>query len=627
MAAAEPILLTKHVTSEKLEEIRKFVDGQLEYLISTHSDLFNNKLEEWRRVYNGIPKYATRTFPWKNASNVVIQLVGQHCDTLLATILGSIYGIMPIYPVTILGDWTEQDRAEEQRNVFEELLNYVALEPRELDLYRVESLWFAGTVKYGDMTTKTPYKCDYEGAVTESGITSILKYEGPKPEVIPYQDFLVSPNAVTVEEADFKSHIIHLKRYQLEERKEAKIYPVEVIEKMLLMPDRNGPDKNTRDREGQQGINQAASAGFDNSEWDIYECYFSYYLGGIKCRIIFTYHKASQQILKAVFNFYPRNVETFNMARLGYKEDGIRGYGFCEMLKFYQEEVSASHNQAVDNRTLANCSVLRVNPQGRLDAHISLYPMATIPGAKDDVEVMQLGSIYAEAGATEREMLTLKLASDRSGVEPGPSGPGLGTGTVGKTSGAYSSMGTISVMEERNKRVNMNTTDMRYAHIKLGRTVADIFAEFGIGDRKKYFGTKAEDLEKALDSYKMDRLGFRVQSATASVNQEVSKQNNLLLTTILEKHYTGIGQMIQAVQNQQIDPVLRNYLLGVIKGSDQLMGQILQDFGFQDKSRILPKPNLEQGAVNGQPEQGFKPELVPAGFGMEQAVPTTGSGY
>jgi hypothetical protein len=182
-------------------------------------------------------------------------------------------------------------------------------------------------------------------------------------------------------------------------------------------------------------------------------------------------------------------------------------------------------------------------------------------------------------------------------------------------------------MEERNKRVNMNTTDMRYAHIKLGRTVADIFAEFGIGDRKKYFGTKAEDLEKALDSYKMDRLGFRVQSATASVNQEVSKQNNLLLTTILEKHYTGIGQMIQAVQNQQIDPVLRNYLLGVIKGSDQLMGQILQDFGFQDKSRILPKPNLEQGAVNGQPEQGFKPELVPAGFGMEQAVPTTGSGY
>jgi hypothetical protein len=227
----------------------------------------------------------------------------------------------------------------------------------------------------------------------------------------------------------------------------------------------------------------------------------------------------------------------------------------------------------------------------------------------------------------EGELMTLRLAADRSGVDPGTGGPGLGTGTVGKTSGTYSSMGTMSVMQERNQRKNINITDMKYAHIKAGRLFAKIYAEFGIGKRAEYFGTSTPDIEKALDSYKNKRLGLSIRAASAAVNKEVEKQNNLLLSTIMQRHYTAIGQLIQATQNQQIEPTLKAYMTDVIDGSNALMEQILQSFGFADKSRLLPKVETPtQGAGDGQQPAGAVESAPPGSNFMGQFVPTAGIG-
>jgi hypothetical protein len=82
--------------------------------------------------------------------------------------------------------------------------------------------------------------------------------------------------------------------------------------------------------------------------------------------------------MKSFFNFYPKNEEPFEFGRLGYNEDGLIGYGFAEMGEMYQEEVSTTHNQRMDNRTLANTSVLLGGTNPRVDAGVSLFPMAVL---------------------------------------------------------------------------------------------------------------------------------------------------------------------------------------------------------------------------------------------------------
>jgi hypothetical protein len=285
-----------------------------------------------------MPRQETKTFPWRNASNVVIQLVGQHCDTLLASVLSAIYDVSPVYVASIIGNWDKEERAEEQRASLEELMSYCALEPEELDLYRVEYDWFGDAIALGTSVLKSPLvrETEYE-AVSNSGkqyeLVERVRYEGPRPEKIRFEDFLITPNAKTLRDANFKGHIVHLRRDDLVDRKNTKAYKDKAVDKVLELPDRNGPTPQKLDELRKLGVVPTGGDDFLNAEYDVYECWFSFFLSGKKVKLIVNYHRASETILKGSFNFYPDNEEVFVAAHLGYGGDTFHKRGFAEMLK------------------------------------------------------------------------------------------------------------------------------------------------------------------------------------------------------------------------------------------------------------------------------------------------------
>lgn len=576
-----------------MKDLNNYVYDQIQNLKQAYQELHSTLLPEWRRIYEGRPLRKEKNFPWKNASNIVIQLVGQHVDTLQARVIASIYELLPVWPISLIGKWDEEEQAEEQRQALEDFLSHCSLNPDELDLYRVESLWASDTIKFGSAVIKCPYEEDIEvmkvGGKEFSTETPIMRFSGPKPEKLPYESFSVTPTAPTLNKAKFKYHHFVLCKPDLEERSYLGRYDKAAVDKILESPDRNGPSPEIIDEYQKKGLN--VSSLYNSGEWDIYECWFPYYTNDKKYRLIVTYHEKTRTILKGIFNFYPDNEEPFIMGRIGYKDDGILGRGFVAMLKDYQEEVTTGHNQRCDNRTLKNTAILRVPKNSYFDSQFQFVPGMTIPGEKDEIEVIAVGSPFNEDFSGE--MLTIKEAEDRSGVGPSTSGfGGLGSGTVGKTSGAYSAAGTYSLMQEGNRTVGANITDFKYAHIKLGQLIAKINAHFGTDGREDYFGERREIILKALDSFKNKRLGFNIRAATASINREIEKQNYLLLTGIMQRHYTAVGQMLQAVASPTLEPTLRDYLIKTIKGSDQLMEKVLQSFGIDDKSRILPEAKI-----------------------------------
>lgn len=593
-------------------DLDKYVYDNLMSLKNSYANLHENLVPKWRRLTKGIPLEKERNFPWANASNVVVPLIGENVDILKATQLGSIYEILPLFVSGLVGDWSDNEKGDEQRSSLEEFLNLMGLSKKELDLYRVESRAAFDNASLGSVLIKLPWVTQTEAIVT--GIDSDSKpmfekeviYDGPRPEKLAYESWAATPDADTWEGAPFKWHKYTRTKSKCEEAVFNGAFDKEAWEAIQNSPDNEGMSAEDEEKLRNQNIDPPNPSGKNVATWTFYECWFKYWHNDVLYSILYTMHighdspSGCGRRMAAFFNFYPKNEEPFEFCRLGYSEDGLIGYGFAEMGEYFQEEVSTGHNQRVDNRTLGNTSVLLGGRNARIDAGISLFPMAVLPFDKNDVSIEQLGVAYPSS--VQEEQLTLSLAKARFGTET-PGNEGMGSGTVDKK-GNYNSMGTFSIMQAGNRRININVTDFRYMHLNIGQKSVNQYAHFGVGDnRLRYFGKKAELLQKALENIKSGRIELPIKAATASINREIEKQTGMLFNQVMQRHYGAIAQILQGVVNPAIPEPIKNYLVGSIRAMAYIMGKLLRAFNYDDISRMQPELDvLEQlkGAMNGQ---------------------------
>jgi hypothetical protein len=576
------------------KHLHLFVKENLQAQLDAYDSFHTVKVPEWRRLYKGLPEQDSRDWPWPNCSNVVIQLIAENVDILKARIIGTIYEILPLWVSHLVGEWSADSGGDDQRQGLEDFMNLMGMEPNELDLYRVESLAANDICQFGSVLIKQPWETDIEKVVTGPGIQGgepatidKTRYDGPRPEKVPIEDWGATVSAPTWEKADFKYNKYRLTKQQIEQKIYLKLFDLNEADKKKLLdsPDGYGPDNTEQQKQQNQNI-QAQHAQV-LAQWDIYECWFWYWHNNAKWRIVYLYHKGTDLKCNAIFNFYPDNEEPFEFGRLGYTDDGLLGYGFAEMLKYYQEEVTTGHNQRNDNRTLGNTSIVTTGRNNKIDANLAIYPMAALPINAEDFSIHQLGVPYPSS--VQEEQLTIELARSRAGVDGGMQGAG---GDTTNKKGQLSAMGTFAVMQSGNRRVNVNITDFRYLHLKLGRKAARQYAEFGVGERLKYFGTQAESIKKALQNIKEGRIDLPIRAANASINKELEKQNDMLLTQVMQRHQAMISQILSGLQNPQMGEPMKNYLIGVIAANGHLMSRILRNFGHDDIARLQPEIEL-----------------------------------
>jgi hypothetical protein len=579
--------------------------------------LHEDKITKWRKAYEAEPREKTRDFPFYNASNLVVPIIAIFSDTLLARVMSAILKTRPPWVAKIFGEHKDID--DTVRTALEEFMEYVGIEPSELDLYRVYHEWFGDTIQYGTSVLKCPHEIRYRDEViveagdgmgkAEASFLREIEYEGPHPEKIPFEDVLIPPNARTLESADIRIHVRHLTREQLMERRFFKVYSPMKVDDILNRPDRTSPRYVQQMREESAGAKTSGTYGY--AEWDVYECWLKWETpdGKFKPKIIATYHKQSDTLLRSIYDTH--KMDPFILARLFYRSDMIYGYGFCETMWSFQEEISEQHNQRLDNRTIANTRVWRVDPDSKLHAGYRIYPSATVPAEEGEIEPLQAGDISAQTIDDER--FSLELAERRAGISPPMQG--AGAGAQGKR-GIYTAMGTLSVMQEGNRRTDLNISDLRYAHTRLGRVLLSDYANHGVSERLlAMFGNKESKITRAMEAIKSGRIGLPVYSSTSSVNKEVEKQNEIMLAQLLRGHYMGIANLVGQMGNMMTAPPVKEYLMSVIKASNAVMKSVLRVFDKEDIDILVPEVNLG-GPPNAQqtgqaPDQSSQiPQLV-----------------
>lgn len=601
------IPIKKHVKDAiSLREIDEHVYRNIDSLRTQWRNLREMKIVNWRKVYRGVPKEKYKSFPWKGAANLVPRVVASFTDQLTARIIMGIYGVDPIFPAGLIGTFKPEEQAEEQRQAVETWLSSSGKSPEELNLFQAQYAWFHSANKYGFSALKHGWEHLVEQvAMDGSGETVTfddhVKYDGPRPLAVRFEDFMCPLKVSDFRQSNFNVHRITLSEFDLIDRKKRKLYDAKAVDTILLSPDRFGPDTAQKDLENE--VSGGAASTENNKEWDIYECYYPYYLGGKRCQIISTFHFNSKTMMRNVFNFYPNNMLPFKLARMGMDGESIVGMGFCELLGVYQEEIAQIHNQRRDSGTLANTTVIIADPSSQLDTNFSVYPMAVLPGrpgADGTFSFEQIGRATTET--IKDEQMTLQLAQDAAGI--GPSSAGSGAGSVNKK-GSYSSMGTFATSQEGNTRANLHQTTSRFAHLTLGNDLLQMYAHFGVSEKKlQSMGEMGQHLKKALDNVREGRICIPIYAATGSINKEVEKQNKMLMMQHVRMTWQQIQQSLSMVSNPMVPPEVLRYALETAEAANILTSGLMRDFGYEDPSRALPDPHAKE--IIDQKEQQAK---------------------
>lgn len=312
------------------------------------------------------------------------------------------------------------------------------------------------------------------------------------------------------------------------------------------------------------------------------------------------FHRLSQKLMAVRYN---ENEDLRRPYRHGVYipvEHRFYGLGICKQTEQFQREVTTIHRQRLDNATLANMRMFKINKLSGYGPKEPIFPgKMWFLDDMDQVDTVQMGEIYPSAYSNEQSVLY--YAQQRNGANDAILGMPQ-TGTPGTATG------DLARIQEGNKKfdyVLMNVK--RWLSNIIGDTFLNI-KQYGTKNAAYFDLVEGGHLVRDVLSLPVDVLKdgiiFEIGSATSSKNKLADRQTWQQLAAMLQQYFMGMVQFAQATGN----PML--FQLIVTKGMTAIteaMSQILDSFDVRNKDRILvteianmmQMAGLGNGGVNG----------------------------
>jgi hypothetical protein len=594
------------------EKINEYLCIQIEAHLKRLRILHTSTVPEWRRILEGKPREKNKSFPFSNCSNLVAQLSGEAVDDLAARVLQLVMMTNPLayfkYPEA--SDEKEATRNGDKSRALQRFFDNKTLDPRGLNLYPFLNKWFVDGAGLGksricvvpEQRMEQVYTGYHPGSNGKKDLHEFdddkMLYEGPKVINLRYEDILTDPDVEVFEENDPIIRRVTIRGdRKLRERVFRGWYLKIPTEAILGQPDRYGPSE-VKARENQRkGV--ADNSDPTLAEWDIYECYFSWWFNKKKFRLIAWVHKKTKTMLNCVYNFIPDNQVPIIETKIT-----VDGRGAAEMLEDAQEEVSTSKNQRRDAISWGILGINRIDTQNKnLDRNFTLWPGICLPFGVNQVEHISVAEAAMGGLSLQDEQAMIQQAKERWGVSPALAA--MGAGATDKK-GKYGAMSTLAVMQAGNSRDAHRTSNFRHSAVKLYSMLTDFYGFMELGE---------SELEKeALKDYLERKMAIPIRAADESMNKEITKQNQIILNQYLSSYVKQVGSMLQAAMNQAADANYRKWISLVAVGLTRLAQQTIKDFQLTDNPKEFVPDLPIQGEPNAQQPQQPQPGAGPIPF-------------
>jgi len=595
------------LSSAERARLTTYCDREVSEALQAHGGR-EERLNDWDRLYRAEPSSRRKSFPWDGSCNVVIPLIATTVDSILARIVNTIFSVDPFWTVRPLHrDFLHlaaptQDFLDWSRRV-------------EFNLYRPIKRWVNEVVKYGWGWLKPVWEVEsrpyFTPALDGKPVRELLTRRGPNVYHVLVQDVITQVGIEDETQAEWLGQRFRLTDGQLWRRHADRIFPNRAdVEKVLARKEDASAVHDaldaTRNREGMQPVEKLNT---------LYELHADVALGTDHVPVsgVYTWHHETKTILRAIYNpdFYGKRplIKGEFVSYEGRQE----AFGICRMLGDLQEEITTVHQQQVDNATLANTRFF-VGKRGQVRPGTKVYPgrFLTVGDPERDIKVLQLGDIYSSMRALEVSILA--FAERRSGVTDYQLG--RESNVLGSRATAT---GTLAIIQEGNRRFDLNVRDMRDTLSDLGKMLLQLNQQF----RPKglaYFVQGEDGLltEQTLDlpiEYIEHKMGVELTASTATINRDVERQGLMALVQMLTQNMQLGQQAAMVVNNPQVPGAVREYTAQSFEGLTTLMRRVCETFNQKDVDALVPilmeeadgvDPGIAQGGGAG-PAPAFPP--------------------
>lgn len=568
------------LTEAEIDELTGYMDAELEEALQDH-DMLLDDMDEWDMSYMAEPKQRRRTFPWPGACNIEIPVISNAVDSIVARMVNTIHAPDPFWTVKPLGPETDQLAVPIQTQ-----LDWSR--KSEFDLYKANRSNFIELSKYGwswykfgwEVFTKPEYRVNQYG----TPVYTPRLIRRPNVYHILNRDVVVQAGIEDETQAEWIAHVIRLTDNQMWCRKEDGIYAF--VDDVI-----RSKDFDARAPENRQGYDSSMREGAESSMRrkklnTLYEFEIDWRWGTPKVPIpmVVTYHRPTRKILRCVFN--PYGMRFLRKSQFITREGKLKGIGIAQRLFYLQKEIGTLHRQQVDNGTIANTRFF-VGKKNVARSGTQIWPgrFFATTNPREDIIPMQIGDIYQSSGVLE--MRALAYAERASAVSD------YQLGRESSVAGSRATAtGTLAIIQEGNRRFDLNIRDAREVLGELGRNIIllnQMFRPRGM----MYFvqGSGGKWTERALSlppDFDVGRVAVDVTASTATINRGIERQELMALMGAMERYYAGLTQLAMMVMNPQVPNDMRELAVREAQGAAHLAKKLVQTFDVKNVDVVVP---------------------------------------
>lgn len=577
------------VGPDKKREIVSYLTQTFRDSLTARLSQIDGKYSRWIDNYNAKPFDVIRTTPFVGASNFIPQLIRIHTDILSARINGIVCGTRPFWrPSSFNIDYRHDDMQALAK--YMEMITF-----HRMKMFPKIDEMIQSCCKVGTTVLKARWEDTTFWMKKDLQTETPFKIEGNKLDVVPFYDFFPYPlTAPTIEDTLVSHHRLRFTKEEIEYRRNIGLWDKDAVDLVL-----KGGGNKVNPQEQASADEAGIGLTIDTARpYTVVESSFKYELSPGKLYnliAVFNPHDNTDKSLLRLYHSYfsDPSLNMYVDFRLIPRDNLFYGYCIPEILEQAQEEQAHIHNSRRDANTIANTPTFKKKRYSlnNFNPASDWYPGKVFEvDNMDDIATMTGPNSYNSM--IDEENFLIQLSERATGVSQPMQG--MGTGSAGKR-GTYASQGTLALLAEGNRRLDIYIKRLRNPFHRLGKIIYTSNRDFGDTAELAMWGDNGQRILKAFQAGSGDTpegaafkdLFFDFSASDAGSNKETDRSALMLMSNTAAAYYQqilGLAQQAAAVPQGSPGQAI---ILAVLDGARDLFDRVLTAFDVPDRKRLL----------------------------------------
>lgn len=562
------------LTADRVSEITANYKSLIEAALLARVDV-EQEWADYERYYRGTPENEKKLTPWEGAANLVISLAGTYVDVVVARIMGAVFSVEPHWSFRQLNKRWARHLDPVERYV--EACRKGLLWDQQKVIHRVVlDFCKLGSAVLCNGWADEPYYMLNENASERDPkaerLVETSRIKGPRPTWVRSTDWLLPAGFTDPQTAPWCAHRMWYTWQDLQRLLRSGSLDDAYIDREALevyagdIPTAAATEGKIEDTSVNPGGAKLYAIWYVWTRDDIDEDDWPE-------EYVLALHLGTNACLRLRANPYHRGMRPYCTAQFIVDDKPM---GLCEMLRMYQEEVTTSHNQRVDNAHIANAKMVKARQGSGIKQNEKVFPgRVWLVADVADVQPFDLGQNYQST--VQEEQMTIALAEKRIGVSD------MSLGRESSPIGRAAATTTLALLQENARRFDLNIMELRRALTMQGEQLVELWRQHGLPEPGDAYSPETLlDDESSLTGPAMGpatpgpsdaqlvreffaagektrgAVGVQLNVSTAAVNREVEKQSAIQLEQLVDQHMQSIIQLAGAVVNPQLPPRSRS---------------------------------------------------------------------